>query len=265
MVALGVERPQSLPGEVRDVGRLPAGVEAVGGGGVQGLVQAAAEQGVGVGHVPLHLVVDHPLDHQGGTRVVGLGELQAVTLLAEVQLAQQGEEGGVQVDAHQVVEVGAVLTGERVQGPVVGGQRVHEGAQRALEHGEERVAHRVAPGTAQHGVFQDVGCPRGVPGRRAKTHGEQVVVVGGGQVQPTGVGGGVFQAVEGGIELRQGGHLLQAEPVSFVADVHLDLCHHTLRKGRKGNGAAHPRREGYQNRYRGSDGATDSNRRWSFP
>ncbi len=83
-----------------------------------------------------------------------------MAFLTKIPLPQQGKEGGIKVDPHQVVKVFAILRCKRIESPVAGGQGIHEGVQAALEHGKERISNRVSTGTAQHGMLQDMRHPR---------------------------------------------------------------------------------------------------------
>ena len=103
--------------------------------------------------------------------------LQTPALLSEVSLPQQREEHGVQVHAHQVGVVPAVLSAERVDGGVRGGEGVHECGQGAVQHLEEGVPTGVPLGPTQGRVLQDVGRPRAVHRRGAEGYCECIVAV----------------------------------------------------------------------------------------
>ena len=177
-----VERPQLFPGQLGNLQGFTTGVLAVAVGREQGGIEAPTEQGGGVGHGAFHFVEDDTPDRQTG-QVIRVGELEPVAFLQEVLFAQQGEEGGVEVDPHQVVEVLAVHAGDRVKGPVSRRQRIHEGVQAAFEHGEKRIAYRVFFRPAEHSVLEDVGHPGRIRRRRAEAHREHIVRVIAGQVQ----------------------------------------------------------------------------------
>mmetsp|Transcript_20081 Transcript_20081/g.38220 ORF Transcript_20081/g.38220 Transcript_20081/m.38220 type:complete len:243 (-) Transcript_20081:187-915(-) len=164
-------------GELGDVDRVASAVVVVGACGVDVLRQRAAELRVRAAHGSFHLVEHHTLEHKRRRRVLGVLELQAVALLLEVVLGDFGEEHRVQVHGEQVVVVRDVARGEGVHGEVWSGHGVHERVQRALEHVEEGVAHRVLLRAAQHGVLEDVRDAGGVGRGGAEGDVERVVGV----------------------------------------------------------------------------------------
>ena len=216
VVVPAVELAQLRVGEVRDLAGIAAGVEGVGRVRVERLQDRTRHHLVGRGHGPLHLVVDHPLEHRA--LAVGRGlELQAVALLLEAQLLQPGEERRVQVDVHQVVEVFPVLGREGVHRPVGGREGVHEGAQAALEHGEKGVPHREALGAAEHDVLEDVRDPAGVPRDGLEQHPEGVLRIRPADVDVVRARGGVSELVEDRVDLGQSlhaQHLVVADPIA---------------------------------------------------
>ena len=216
VVVPAVELAQLRVGEVRDLAGIAAGVEGVGRVRVERLQDRTRHHLVGRGHGPLHLVVDHPLEHRA--LAVGRGlELQAVALLLEAQLLQPREERRVQVDVHQVVEVFPVLGREGVHRPVGGREGVHEGAQAALEHGEKGVPHREALGAAEHDVLEDVRDPAGVPRDGLEQHPEGVLRIRPADVDVVRARGGVSELVEDRVDLGQSlhaQHLVVADPIA---------------------------------------------------
>ena len=94
--------------------------------------------------------------------------------LREIQRVQPREEHRIQIHIQQVAEILAVLGGEGVGGPVRTGEGVHKGVERAAEHHEEGITHRVALAATQRGVLENVRDPGGVFGHRAQCHHEYV-------------------------------------------------------------------------------------------
>ena len=182
MVVGAIELLELLVAQIRNVFRLAAAVEVVGIAGKQ-VVAEGLPQGAGHrAHCAFHFIEDHTLEQQLAVRVTRFREFQPVTFLGEIQRVQPGEEHGVQVDIQQVVEVLRVLTRKRVCSPVAAGERVHEGVERAPQHQEKRVPHRVSFAAAQGGVLQNVGNTGGIFGYCTQGHQEYVLAVVRGQV-----------------------------------------------------------------------------------
>ena len=118
MIVAAVKIHQLLVTQVGNVFRVAAAVVVVGGTWKQLLAEFLPEGAGHRAHGAFHLVEDHAFEHQVAFRVIRLGEFHPVALLGEVQGIQPGEEHGIQVHLQQVVEVLAVLAGERVGGPV---------------------------------------------------------------------------------------------------------------------------------------------------
>ena len=105
----------------------------------------------GIAHLALHLVVDNTLEDQIilaalvllarafrlGKRVLGT---DAPAFLYEIRVFEEGVQGRIQIDAHQITEILGVCGSKRVHGVVGGGEGVHEVLQRAWQHFKERIA-----------------------------------------------------------------------------------------------------------------------------
>ena len=92
-------------------------------------------------------------------------------------LQDPGLEHQVGVHPRQVEIIDGHLACHGVQRLVGVGEGVDEGLQGCPRELVEGVLHGVALGAGQDGVLQDVGDPRGVPGRRAEPHGKEVLAV----------------------------------------------------------------------------------------
>ena len=241
----GVETLEVVVGEGRDVDRIAAAVVVVGARGEQGGAERAVEPRRLAAHGTLHLVEHDTLELQRRALIFHVLELEPVSFLEEVLPGELGEEGGVEVDAEEVVVVRPVHGGERVAGEVRGGHGVHERAQRPAEHVEERISDGVPIAAAQGGVFQDVRDAGVVRGGGAECDVEDVVGIVGAAVHPP----------RAGLEV----HELDARDVVLRDLVH---CEHLegavrelgagLERGDGGDGGSH-RGVG---RGRGLDGAS---------
>ena len=76
--------------------------------------QTATEQRRRIGHGALHFVIDHAVIGQRRLGVVGFGELDPMTFLAEVPFLEEGKKGRIQIDVEQIEKIFTVLAGKRV-------------------------------------------------------------------------------------------------------------------------------------------------------
>ena len=132
------------------------------------------QHGIRGGVHALHLVVDHALVTE---RAVGAVGLDVPAFLLEAFFVDAGEEHGVKVDVHEVVEVLKVGAGDRIAGLVREGEGVQEGLERPLEQFDEGFLHGVFFGAAQDGMFEDVGDAGGVFRGGAERGAEALVFV----------------------------------------------------------------------------------------
>ena len=172
-----VELPELLPGEPGDHLGVAAGIEAVGVVGKEILLERLVHEPVGRRVGPLHLVVDDARDGEVACGVIGVHELQVMPFLEKGLLQDPGLEHQIGVDPRQVEVIDGHLACHGVEGLVGVGEGVDEGLQRCPRKLVEGVLHGVALGAGKDGVLQDVGDPRGVPGRRAEPHGKEVLAV----------------------------------------------------------------------------------------
>ena len=218
MVKCGMELTQLFVGQLQNLLGLPAGIEAVSGGGIKAAGQMPVQQGGGIGHGALHLIVDHPLENQRRSAVAGIGKLQPMAFLAKVPLPQQRKEHRVQIHLHEVVKILGVLGRERIEGPVAGRQGIHEAAEAAFEHGEKGIPHRETPRSAQHRMLENVRHARGILGWSPEADAEQVLVVRSLHMHPAGAGLLMTQLYEGRIQIREFGNGRYGKTVPPSAD-----------------------------------------------
>ena len=216
VVVSAVELDQLLVGQVGDDLGIAAAVVVVGVVREEVLAERLPERAGRRAHRPLHLVEDDALEDEVGRRIVGLLELHAVAFLGEVELVQVREEHRVEVDVEEVEVILPVLARERVGGPVARGERVHERVQRAADHHEEGVAHRVALAAAEDGVLEDVGHAGRVLRHGAQPDEEDVLGVVGADVHVGGAGAGVPELVH--VDVERGDVLAADVLEGFVGD-----------------------------------------------
>ncbi len=200
VVVGAVEILELLVAQIGDVRRVAATVVVISRGGVQVLAHRLPQGAGNRAHRPLHFVEHHALVDEPAVGVVRFLEFDAVALLQEVQFLQTREEHRVQIDVQQVVEVLAVLAGERVGGPVRAGKRVHKRVERAANHHEERVPHGVALAATQRGMFEDMRHAGGIHGNRAQCDQKHVFVVIRRHVVVHGTGFAVAVFLDGDVE-----------------------------------------------------------------
>ena len=97
VVVLGVEVPQLLVTQIRDVLRVAAAVEVVGVGRKQLVAQPIPQDRRGGGHGALHLVEYDTLEYQRLRTVVVL-KLYSVSFLCEVERVQSRKEHGIEIN-----------------------------------------------------------------------------------------------------------------------------------------------------------------------
>ena len=168
-----MEAAELLPGDVRDVLRVAAGVAAVDGVGKERLFRFAVEQAVRRGPGALHLVEDHALKVELAVRV----RLEAPAFLRQHARRDARVEDRVQVDVDQVVKILQILAGDRISGLVRVGHGVEEGVERAARQLDEGVLDRVLARAAKHGMFEDVRQAAGIRRRRGEGDAEDLVAV----------------------------------------------------------------------------------------
>ena len=169
VVMAGVEVLEHLVRQFRDHQRIAARFDFVRGAGQQRVLDAAVQRADRIVEGALHFIEHHALV----TELAVLEDI-APAFLKEVQVVEVGEERGVEVHVEQVVEILAVGAGERIDGAVGVGERVHERGRGPAHHREERVAHRVALRTAQRQVLQDVGTAVADIGHGGERHEEHL-------------------------------------------------------------------------------------------
>ena len=160
-----------LVGQRGDGRRVAAGHKAVGSIREHGPLQGVLQLGVRGGQRALHLVVDYAAD-----RAVRIPVPALLLEHGRVHHSQRAEHR-IQVDIHQVAEIGLVGGGKRVDRLVREGHCIEEGRHAAFEQLHKGGADRVFFAAGQHGVLQNVE-HAGVIGRKgAEADAESLVDV----------------------------------------------------------------------------------------
>ncbi len=176
MVILPVELQEFFVGKFRDHRRIPPGNPAIGGVRVQGFHFLSKQHIFRGGKRSLHLIVHHAVNGQLSLRAV---QFIMPAFLAEnlVRVVNSGIEYRIQIYMHQVLEILVIAAGYRVNGLVRIGHGIQKSVQRTFHQFHKRVLHRELPGTAQHGVLQDMGHTCGILRRRAEADIEHLIIV----------------------------------------------------------------------------------------
>ena len=131
VIIAGVAGLVVFKGQLRNVGGVAAGVEAVGSVREELALHVFQEHAVGVGVVPLHLVEHHAVDAE---LPVGLFQLVVPALLSEgLGIPDtQGVEDGVQIHVHEIQKILVVPAGQGIHGLVREGEGIQEGGEGAF-------------------------------------------------------------------------------------------------------------------------------------
>ena len=223
VVMAGVEVLEHLVRELGNGQRIAARIDFVGGAAEDGRGQALVQRVTRVGERALHFIEDHALVTEDA-----IGERVAPALLQEVQVIELREEGGVEVHVEQIVEIVFVGADERIHGAVGIGERIHEGRGGAAQHGEERIAHRIALRAAQRQVFEDVRAAIAGVGHGGETHQEGHVGAAGGQVDVARAGRRRDILFHRGLECRNGvtAEVLEMTHVRFFQNMAMVVVGH---------------------------------------
>ena len=150
---------------------IPAGVPAVGRIGKQGPESPVSRHRPGRRVAALHLVQYDARPHQATVLI----PFETVTLLFEGFFFELGKEHRIPVDPQQVQKVSLHGTGGRIDGLVRIGHGVQERMGASLQQHQERIFKGITLGTAQNGMFQDMGHAGVVGRRRPECEGEEVL------------------------------------------------------------------------------------------
>ena len=141
------------------------------------LTQGLPKNAGGGAHGALHFIEHNAFKGEITVWVIRGFKFEAMTLLHKIQFIQTGEKYRIQVDVKQVEIILAILAGKGVGGPVAGCERVHESIQRAANHHEEGIAHRIAFTAAQNRVLKDVCDACGILWNRSQANQEGIFTV----------------------------------------------------------------------------------------
>ena len=161
--------------EGRNLPWIATGVEPIRGGRKQATVHRLSKLLLGLAHQTAHLAQHHTAPYRRLVFPLRPLEFDSTPFLVEVQSFETRKEGRVEVHRKQVLEVGEATGREVVGGAVLGGERIHGGAQGAAQHRKERPPAGIALAAAHDQVFEDVGETARIRGRREEAHQEGAV------------------------------------------------------------------------------------------
>ena len=87
------------------------------------------------------------------------------------------EKDGIQIDIHEVLEIGSVAAGYGIHGLVRERHGIEEGVERTLYQFDEGFLEGELPGAAKGRMFADMGYARAVRRRRPERNGKDFIVV----------------------------------------------------------------------------------------
>ena len=171
-----MEIKELLISKLRDHLRIPAGLVGIRGIREQGVQNHPVQHALRGGEGALHLIVHYPVISQRPFR-----GFQPITpaFLAEdlLMLIDIGIEHRVHVDVHQVLEILVVAACHRINRLIRVGHGIEKCIQRALHQLHEGILGRKVPGSAQHGMFHDVGHAGAVCRGRTESDAEYFIVI----------------------------------------------------------------------------------------
>ena len=168
-----VEFPELLVGQSGDHLRISPRVEGVRRLRVEIFLDGFIDQGVRRGVSAPHLVVDDA----GYVHLPVVLEFEVAAFLEKGLFQEPRPEDQVGIDPGEVEEIALLLTGDGIDRLVGIGEGVDEGLERSLEEFIEDVLERIALGSCEDGMFEDMGHAGRVARRRPKTDGEEVFPV----------------------------------------------------------------------------------------
>ena len=171
-----MEVEEHLLGEIGDRLRIAARLISISCVRIERRHDAAAEEIVGRGECPLHLVID---DAAVPERRICIVQLVVPALLHEhLRIrAHRGIEYGVEIDIHEVLKIARIAACNRIHRLVRKCHRVEERVERSLHEFNERLLQRVLARAAEHGMLHDMRHPRIIHGRRAEADRKDLVVI----------------------------------------------------------------------------------------
>ena len=201
MIVAGVEIQIIPVGQLRDHGRISAGLLRIGMAREQRLVHGPLQNAVRGRIDALHLVVDDAVQRKRS--ISGL-HLVVPALLPEDLLlpVQVRVEHRVQIDVHQVPEVRLIAARHRIDGLVRVGHGVQEGVERALHQLHKRIFGGILLRPAEDRVLHDVGHTGGIPRRGPESDGKHLVRIIAEKQKDPGTGLHVFHRHADGPDLR---------------------------------------------------------------
>ena len=176
MIVSRVESEELLICKVGDTFGISAGFHAVGGIREKSIENDPLQIFVRRRESALHLIVDNAVVRD---RIVFILNMIMPSFLAEnIRLViDMRMEDSIQIDIHQVAEIRVIGARDRIHGLVRVCHRIQECVERTLDELDERVFQREFFGTAQHGMFVDVGHAGRVLGRGAERDVEHLIVI----------------------------------------------------------------------------------------
>ena len=176
MVVRAVEFDEVFLCQVGNVVRIAARFNAIGRIGEEVFHDVSFELRVRRRKDAFHFIID---DTAVNEVAVGRIEMVMPTFLHQDLFVLQHirEKDGIQVDIHQIFEVGRITAGDGIHGLIGEGHGVEEGIERAFDQFDEGFLQREFPGAAKNRVLADMGHTGAVRRRRTEGNGKDLIVV----------------------------------------------------------------------------------------
>ena len=215
MVIRAVEFDEVFLGQVRDVVRIAARFNAIGRIGEEVFHDVPFELRVRRRKDAFHFIIDDAAINE-----VAVGRIEVVMpafLHQDLFVLQHiREEDRIQVDVHQILEVGRIAAGNGIHGLIGEGHGVEEGVERAFDQFDEGFLQREFPGAAKNRVLADMGHTGAVRRRRTEGDGKDLIVVVIFDVKQAGTGLVVVQFISLAVEFRNVLRTLNGKAVNLL-------------------------------------------------
>lgn len=165
---------------------------------------------------PLHFVVYHSI--VGQRRIFVFQLVMPAFLHENLRIFQTvGIENRIQVHIHEIVEIHIISAGNGIHGLIGPGNGIEECVEGPFGQLHERLLQRIFPGTAEGGMFHDMGCSLGIIRCGAETDIKYFVIIIVVQIHETGAALDVLHQVRIGIDFFNMRHGVHAKSVNHIA------------------------------------------------
>lgn len=159
VIVCRVEAAKGLVAQVRNAGRIAAGLVGIGGAGQKALEHVVHQRPERIGKSALHFIEDHAAKLERPGLIL---QMQVPALLGKGAARQQRMQHHVAVHVHDAEILVQVAGGKGVVGAVRAGHGIQKGQQAALVDFAEHIAHRIFFRAHEHRMLDNVGHAGGI-------------------------------------------------------------------------------------------------------